>query len=132
MTFRTIAVLATVCALPLTGCTAEMDRDRDVRAPAAVAVGPAVDCVDTSRIDTTKAHDDYTIDFKMIDNTVYRNTLSNRCSGLGFEDRFAYETSIGRLCSIDTITVLYSSGGRGATCGLGISFRSVTPTESRR
>ena len=119
MTFRTIAVLATVCALPLTGCTAEMDRDRDVRAPAAVAVGPAVDCVDTSRIDTTKAHDDYTIDFKMIDNTVYRNTLSNRCSGLGFEDRFAYETSIGRLCSIDTITVLYSSGGRGATCGLG-------------
>lgn len=112
------ALLLGAAALALAGC-AEMDRDGDVRAPGAVAVGPAVDCVDTSRIDTTEAHDDYTIDFKMVDNTVYRNTLTNRCTGLGFEERFGYETSIGRLCSIDTITVLYADGGRGATCGLG-------------
>ena len=120
MAFRPVATaVIAACALPVAGCSTEMDDSADIRAPAAVAVGPAVDCVDTSRIDTTEAHDDYTIDFRMIDNTVYRNTLTARCTGLGFEDRFSYETSIGRLCSIDTITVLYSDGGRGATCGLG-------------
>ena len=51
---------------------------------------------------------------------VYRNVLPNGCPTLGSEERFAYETSIGQLCSVDIITVLRAPGlSRGPSCGLG-------------
>ena len=113
-------VLAAASALALAGCTAEMEEDDFVSdAPQATVLGGPTDCIETSRIDSTRVYDDRTIDFEMLGDTVYRNTLPYECSQLGFEERFAYETTIGRLCSIDTITVLYGDGQRGATCALG-------------
>ena len=103
----------------LAGCAAEADSTPDIDAPAADVVGEAVRCIQTSRIDRTFVHDDYTIDFEMLGGDIYRNTLPNGCPQLGFDRRFAYELTTNRLCSNDTITVLQSGGGRGVTCGLG-------------
>lgn len=85
-------------------------------------VGEAVDCIDISRIDSTKVLANNVIDFKMRGGKVYRNTLPANCSGLVFEDRFSYRTSTSRLCNVDIIRVLHSYGGQleeGVGCGLG-------------
>jgi hypothetical protein len=88
-------------------------RDR-TSVPEATPDGKPISCVQTSSISSTQVH-----------GKVYRNTLPNSCPGLGFEERFLYTTSIGELCSVDTITVLQSPGlSRGATCGLG-TFQPV-------
>ena len=117
---RTIAVSSlTAAAAALAACAAEVDTTPEIEAPAAVAVGEPVSCIQTSLIQDTQVHGDRTIDFEMTNDRIYRNTLPYGCSGLGFEERFAYETSIGRLCSTDTITVLRSGGINGPSCGLG-------------
>ena len=103
----------------LAGCAAEADRTPRIDAPAAEIVGEPVSCIQTGRIDNTRVHDDYTIDFEMLGDTVYRNTLPGRCPQLGFEERFAHASTNGQLCNVDTITVLVSGGTRGASCGLG-------------
>ena len=87
--------------------------------PAIEVVGPAEQCITLSRIENTKVHDDYTIDFEMAGNRTYRNTLPNRCPSLGFEERFTYKVTTGQLCSVDVIRVVYSDGTEGAGCGLG-------------
>jgi len=120
MTKRFIAPsLLAVAALPLAACTAEAERERVIRAPAVEIAGEAQNCIQTSRIRNTVVHDDYTIDFQLRGDEIYRNTLRARCPGLGFEERFAYEVNTGQLCSSNTITVLQSGAGRGPTCGLG-------------
>ncbi|GAA0269148.1 hypothetical protein GCM10009127_06320 [Alteraurantiacibacter aestuarii] len=111
--------LALGVLLPLAACSAQMDREQQVRAPQATAVGEAVSCVTLSQIDRTVVHDDYTIDFVMLDNTRYRNTLPARCHTLGIEKRIAYTATTGRLCSQDTIDVINPDGARVTTCGLG-------------
>ena len=116
---RSVAASSLAAVAALAACAAETDTTAEIRAPAAAAVGEPVNCIQTSRISTTRVHDDYTIDFEMLDNTIYRNTLPIRCGGLGFEERFGYQTTIGQLCSTDTITVLRSGGINGPTCGLG-------------
>ena len=116
---RPVAASSLAAVAALAACAAETDTTAEIRAPAAAAVGEPVSCIQTSRISNTRVHDDYTIDFEMPGDTIYRNTLPVRCSGLGFEERFGYETTIGRLCSTDTITVLRSGGINGPTCGLG-------------
>ena len=113
------AALLVAAALAAAACTAAPDSSAEVRAPAVTIAGEPQDCITTSRIAGTRAHDDYTIDFEMTGGEVYRNTLSGRCPGLGFEDRFGYRVSTGRLCRLDTITVLQSGGTNGATCALG-------------
>lgn len=84
-------------------------------------VGEPVNCISLNRIRRTRVHDDRTIDFHMNGGDIYRNTLPHRCSGLGFEESFSYETSLGRLCSTDIITVVRTGGGgmSGPSCGLG-------------
>lgn len=120
MTHRPIAALLfAATTASLAGCTTEPRSTPASRAPAAVAAGEPVNCVSTGSIDTTRVHDDRTIDFVMRDGTVYRNTLPASCGPLGFEKRFAYRTTTARLCSTDTITVLQSGGVNGPTCGLG-------------
>jgi len=114
----TLALIAAL-ALPIAGCSAQMDSERDISAPAARVLGAAENCITTSQIRNTRVHDDYTIDFEMTNGQTLRNTLPSRCGGLGFEQRFAYETTVGRLCNVDTITVLNGSGTRGPSCGLG-------------
>ena len=106
-------------ALPIAACTTEADSSAEVSAPAVTIAGEADNCIQTSRIAGTRIHDDFTIDFELTGGQVYRSTLPGRCPGLGFEERFAYEVNSGQLCQVDTITVLHSGGGRGATCRLG-------------
>ena len=116
MSLRPILIAA---ALPLAACTIEADNEGDVRAPAVEVVGEPENCIQTSRIRSSRVHDDYTIDFEMTGGQVYRNTLPLRCPGLGFEERFSHSSTTGSLCGVDTITVLYTDRGRGASCGLG-------------
>lgn len=89
------------------------------------------DCITVSRIDQTEALDDQNILFRLRGNQVYRNTLPRKCPGLERENRISYRTSVGRLCSIDTITVLeqFGVGFRdGFTCRLG-QFVPLSPAE---
>jgi hypothetical protein len=109
-----IAAIAWVAA-----CQPPVESAPQSKAPAIEALGPAVNCIQTSRIRDTEVHDDQTIDFHMLGGDTYRNTLPNRCPSLGFEERFSYRSTTGQLCSVDVITVLYSDGTRGAGCGLG-------------
>lgn len=90
---------------------------RDV--PAATPTGEPVNCIRLSEIRQTHVRSDQVIDFELSGKRMYRNTLPGACPSLGFEERFAYSVSNGELCSVDTITVLQSTGGRGARCGLG-------------
>jgi hypothetical protein len=88
--------------------------------------GPAVDCVSAHSIRETRVRDDSTIDFYMLGGKVYRNRLPNSCPELGFEEKFAYETSIDQLCNVDIIHVLHDSPSiGGAACGLG-RFQPIT------
>lgn len=89
------------------------------------------DCVIVSRIDQTDAVDDQNIIFRMRGKQVFRNHLPRRCPGLERENRISYRTTNGRLCSIDTITVLeqWGVGFRdGFTCRLG-EFVPLSPAE---
>jgi hypothetical protein len=84
-----------------------------------------------ANVDRTHVLDDQTILFYMRGDRAYRNYLPRKCPGLEREDRFMYETRGGRLCSIDTITVLEQWGARlerGQTCGLG-EFHPLSPEE---
>ncbi len=86
------------------------------------AVGEPKNCVTISQIRSTKVIDNRTIDFRMAGGKTYRNTLSQSCPGLKFEERFSYKTSLNQLCSVDIVRVLQSQGGQlseGAGCGLG-------------
>ncbi len=112
-----LPIIALVLALG--ACAEGTETTADVRAPAVEALGEPVDCILTSRIRNTVVHDDYTVDFRLTGGDIYRNTLPARCPSLGFEERFAYETSAGNLCAVDTITVITSDAGRGLRCGLG-------------
>lgn len=95
-------------------------------------IGAPENCVNRSQIRSTNVVDDRTIDFKMVGGKVYRNTLPNRCPGLGFEEAFSYRTSINQLCNVDIIRVLRNFGGRideGTACGLG-KFQQIRKTEA--
>ena len=95
--------------------------------PPATPGGKPIDCIYLQDIRETRVRDDSTIDFYLNGGRTYRNTLPYKCSGLGFEQGFAYKTSINRLCAVDTITVIQQGGGlsRGPTCGLG-KFQPIT------
>ena len=90
------------------------------RVPEATPTGPAISCVGLQQIRETRVRDDRTIDFVLHGGQVYRNVLPQSCPELGFEQRFAYATSLSQLCSVDIITVLRSAPVmRGPSCGLG-------------
>ena len=133
MTSTAKMTLAATALLALAACapdTAADDR-ADIRAPEARVVGEPVNCVDTNRITSTRVHDDYTIDFEMAGNRVYRNTLPSRCPSLGFERSFTYDLrGTTRLCSTDVIRVLQDDRFEGAACGLG-QFVPVELVEAR-
>lgn len=96
---------------------------------AMVEVGEPVSCLQASRIRSTTVVDDRSIDFRMLDGTIYRNRLPYQCPGLGAERIFSYRLWSPQLCKVDTITVLYSAAGwlrPGALCGLG-PFVPVRP-----
>ncbi|MHA6718833.1 DUF6491 family protein [Sphingomonas sp. RS6] len=121
---RTMLVAA---ALPLLAAPAAAGPQKQQGAvPAATPAGKPVSCLSLSRIRDTKVRDDRTIDFVTSGGQVYRNTLPNACPQLGFEKRFAYQTTLNQICSVDLITVLIPPDlSRGVTCGLG-EFQPVT------
>ncbi|WP_109354133.1 hypothetical protein [Sphingorhabdus sp. EL138] len=97
-------------------------------------VGEPKSCIIRSQIRSTDVIDDRTIDFKMRNGDIYRNTLPNKCSGLRFEEAFSYRTSTNRLCNVDIIRVLDSTAGRIETrsaCGLG-KFQEITKTKREK
>jgi hypothetical protein len=101
------------------------------RVPVATPAGEARNCIPIVGIDHSLVRSDSVIDFVMRDRRVYRVTLPNSCPGLGFERRFAYETSLSQLCAQDIITVFSTAPiQRGASCGLA-PFQPVT-LEKRR
>ena len=95
--------------------------------PAATFAGKPVSCISLMQIQESRVRDDWTIDFRVSGTKWYRNTLPNRCNGLGFERAFSYQTSLSQLCNVDIITVLATGGGGGprGSCGLG-QFQPVT------
>lgn len=121
---------ATILSVTLT--TAAVATRGHERVPVATETGPAKSCIPLRSIRETRVRDDRTIDFVTSGRKAFRNVLPDACPGLGFEQRFAYATSLGQLCSTDIITVLYQTGGaRGASCGLG-KFQPVTLAKPRR
>ena len=89
----------------------------------------STNCIDLRRVRRTEVVDDKNILFHMNGNVVYHNILPRQCSGLAREDRFSYEVSIGRLCRLDSIAVLYDSGTgglrEGNRCGLGMFHKTT-------
>ncbi len=75
-------------------------------------------CIRNGSIKRTKVLDDRNIIFEMRNNTVYLNTLDNKCNSLGFTRQFSYKPTNNRLCGYDIISVFDSIGPRGS-CGLG-------------
>lgn len=118
---RTLMILASALLAGAAAPAAPGDK-----VPPAVETGPAVSCIQSSRIRSTEVRNDQVIDFRMNDGKVYRNTLPYACPQLGFEGRFLHKSTIDQYCSVDTITVLQSPGLiPGPTCGLG-EFQPVT------
>ena len=125
LSYLTLPLLLAACASATTDAP-QQGRHAE-RIAAAQPSGPPESCVDLRRIRSSRVLNDQIIDFELIDGRIMRNVLPYNCSGLGFSEAFTYSTSLSRLCSVDTITVLNQGGGpaRGATCGLG-QFQPVT------
>jgi hypothetical protein len=90
-----------------------------------------IDCISINRIKRTEVIDDQTILFEMNGDVYLSNILERTCPGLAREERFMHET-YGRLCDIDTITVLEQFGTSfrsGFTCQLG-EFHPITEIEA--
>lgn len=90
------------------------------------------DCLQVAAVDRTVVLDDQTVLFYVRGKKVYRNYLPKKCPGLKREDRFMYEARQGRLCNIDSITVLElwnASFTPGFTCPLG-KFQPITVEEA--
>ena len=126
--------LPLIIAAALTGCAAQGgERQRNnghsTNTPAVKVVGEPVNCLPIPSIRESRVRDDWTIDFRTNNNRWYRNTLPNRCNGLGFERAFSYATSLTQVCNVDIITVIANTGGPGpinrGSCGLG----QFTPVE---
>jgi hypothetical protein len=93
----------------------------------------ARDCINLRQIRRTEVVDDRNILFHMTGSVVYHNILPRQCGGLAREDRFSYQTSIGRLCRLDHIRVLYNDpfGLReGNRCSLGM-FHKITKEDAK-
>lgn len=120
---------AALAALLLAGCASA---PREPKPTDVAADDPeAVRCVQLIRVDRTRVVDNENIFFYMNDGTVYRNQLPRPCPGLSREERFMYKVPTGRLCDLDTITVVTDFAGglrQGASCGLG-RFHPVQPEE---
>lgn len=117
---RKSILIATALAALTGGATAGMTAKKEA-APVR-AIGEPVNCVSLRNIRSTNVVDSSTIDFRMTNGKIYRNSLPNSCPGLKFENRFSYRTSLSQLCNVDIIRVLNDFGGRleeGAGCGLG-------------
>lgn len=82
--------------------------------------GEVENCVSVRDIRSTDVIDDQHILFKLRNGKAMLNELPSRCPRLASENRFSYNVTVGRLCNVDTVTVLFATPGfAGPTCGLG-------------
>lgn len=112
-------ILSLVLLLPPVAIAEDRREERDTDAAHCVRI------VDIDQIDIV---DDETLVFRMRNGSVYENDLPHACPGLRKNDTLMYRSSIGRLCSVDIVTVLYDRGfgfSPGASCGLGM-FRPIS------
>lgn len=82
----------------------------------------SVRCLSLNRVKRTKIISRKHIAFYTRDGAIYINTLPRKCSGLSRHKSFAYKSTAGKLCDLDTVTVLDNFGGSfqmGPSCGLG-------------
>jgi len=123
-----------LAAAALTGCasaglTGSQEADQWALVNAR-PVGEPENCITVNRIRDTNVRDERTIDFTLVNGDVMRSRLPHACPGLAFDERFAHRVMTGRLCAVDTITVLHSTG-RGASCGLGPFQKVEIPDRPR-
>ena len=105
-------------------------RDRNA-VPVATPAGEPRSCIPIRSIRESLVRNDQVIDFRVGGSRYYRVTLPQGCPSLGFEKRFAYQTSLSQLCAQDIITVLHTAPVmRGASCGLA-PFQPVTIDKPR-
>ena len=81
-----------------------------------------VRCLSLNRVKNTKIISKQHIAFYTRDGAVYVNKLPRKCHSLSNHKSFAYRTTVGKLCDLDTITVIDNFGGSfnlGPSCGLG-------------
>ncbi len=82
--------------------------------------GEVENCLRVNDVRSTDVIDDQHILFKLRNGKAMLNELPGRCPSLASENRFAYNVTVGRLCNVDTVTVLFATPGfAGPTCGLG-------------
>lgn len=113
------AALAASCAPADPAVRAEAEAER---VPAVSAIGQPQNCISRSQVRATVVRSSSVIDFEMYGGKTYRNTLQNRCPGLGWDRAITYETSVDQLCTPQIVYSLTSIGGvpqRGAGCSLG-------------
>lgn len=114
-TSRWRAFLSVGLAVLASGCAVEPERDR------VIVFQPdpsqASDrCVSLAGVRRTQVLDEQNILFYLRNGDVYRNWLPRRCAGLNSRNAFSYETTAGRLCRGEMITVL-DPGALGAIPG---------------
>ena len=91
------------------------------------------DCISLRNVRRTEVVDDRNVLFYMRGSTVYHNILPRKCGGLAREDRFSYQTSVGRLCRLDHIRVLYNDAfglREGNRCSLGV-FHKIDSEDAK-
>jgi hypothetical protein len=107
-----LTILLTITLTPQVAVSADEEIDEDAQR-----------CISTRLIRRTVIVNDRTILFYSTGRKAYLNTLPRTCHGLKREDRFSYRSSVGQLCDLDSINVLYGSASglqEGISCGLGL------------
>jgi len=133
---KTIATLIAAGGLVVSGVAAAQTADKDDadetprEAEDAIYADdesvPSEKCLNPKMIKATHVLDDRNILFVMRNNKIYRNVLPRECRDLARFGAFSYQTTYGRVCDIDQISV--GGVGTGRNCRLG-PFYPVTVRE---
>ncbi len=111
---RVCSLAAACCALSLSPFAATLADEAPIE--------EGERCLSSRSISRTEVIDDQNVLFFIRGSVIYLNHLPKSCSRLALDRRFIYETSVGRLCESDHITVLRDGGFAavaGRTCRLG-------------
>lgn len=124
--------IALVClSAVIAGCAFEPERDRVIVFQPDPSQ-PSDRCVSLAGVRRTEVLDEQNVMFYLRNGDIYRNWLPRRCAGLSSRNAFSYETTAGRLCRGEMITVIdpgVLGSIPGARCALG-GFYPVTDMEA--
>ncbi len=110
--------LATTALLLFAGPPlAQESEDEDTVYPDDESV-PSVNCIRPKMIRATRVIDGRNILFQMRSRKYYRNVLPRVCRPLAQGFAFSYNSTYGRVCAVDTITIV-TGGNAGYICPLG-------------